>query len=349
MPTFTPAYLEQIGTQVFEAISVPADEASLVAKELVYANLLGMDSHGIIRVPQYVNTIADGEIVPGAKTTLSKETATTAIVDGGHNFGQVVAFRALDIALEKARTHNISCVLAHNCNHVGRLGAYPQRAAEQDMICLATTTWPMYGHHVAPFGGREGRLSTNPIAYGIPTDDHPVLADFATSVMSEGKVRVSLHQGNPLPDNAIVDSAGKPTNDPADFYGPPKGAMLTFGGLVGYKGYALSLLVEILGATLAGIQVDDPERLGNGLCLIVINPAAFGDLINFKALMADVSTYMKSAELADGFQEILMPGELDFRNVARRQQEGIPLADTTWTQIQKAAHSVGVEVKIESE
>ena len=346
MPTFAPDYLERIGTQVFEAISVPADEAVLVAKELVYANLLGMDSHGIIRVPQYVNTIAEGEIVPGAATTIHKETSTTAIVDGGHNFGQVVAFRALDIALEKARSHNVSCVLAHNCNHVGRLGAYPQRAAEQDMICLATTTWPIYGHHVAPFGGSEGRLSTNPIAYGIPTNGPPVLADFATSVMSEGKVRVSLHQGKELPDNAIVDAEGKPTNDPAKFYGPPKGAMLTFGGMVGYKGYALSLLVEILGATLAGIQIDDQDRLGNGLCLIVINPTAFGELDNFKGLMDGVSSYMKSAALADGFQEILMPGELDFRSVAQRQEEGIPLADTTWAQIQAAAQSVGVDLSV---
>ena len=342
MPTFTPAYLEQVGTHVFEALSVPSDEAALVAKELVYANLLGMDSHGVIRIHQYANSIAKGDIVPGAPTTVHKETPTTAVVEGGNNFGQVVAFRALDMALEKARNQNVSCVLAHNCNHVGRLGAYAQRAAEQDMLCLATTTWPIYGHHVAPFGGREGRLSTNPIAYGIPTDGHPVVADFATSVMSEGKIRVALHQGKELPNNAIVDAEGKPTTDPAKFYGPPKGAMLTFGGMVGYKGYALSLLVEILGATLAGIQIDDTERLGNGLCLIVINPTAFGDLAHFKGLMDGVATYMKSAELADGFQEIFMPGELDFRNVARRQQDGIPLADTTWAQIQETAQAAGV-------
>lgn len=342
MPTFTPEYLEQVATQVFEAVSVPPDEAALVAKELVYANLLGMDSHGVIRVPQYVNTIAKGDIVPGAATTVHKETPTTAVVDGGQNFGQVVAFRALDIALEKARSNNVSCVLAHNCNHVGRLGAYAQRAAEEDLICLATTTWPIYGHHVAPFGGREGRLSTNPIAYGIPTDGRPIVADFATSVMSEGKVRVSLHQGKSLPDNAIVDAEGKPSNDPAKFYGPPKGAMLTFGGIVGYKGYALSLLVEILGATLAGIAIDDQERVGNAVCLIVIDPTAFGALDHFKALMDGVSAYMKSAELADGFQEILMPGEIDFRKVEQRQREGISLADTTWSQIQEAAQSAGV-------
>ena len=213
---------------------------------------MGMDSHGVIRIPQYVQSIGQGELAPGAPTLVSKDTPTTAIVTGGGNFGQVVAFRALDIALEKARSNNLSCVIAHECYHVGRAGAYPQRAAEQGFVCLAVATWPKIGHHVAPFGGREGRLSTNPVAYAAPTDGDPILADFATSVLSEGKVRVALHTGRSVPPNSIVDAGGKMTRNPADFYGPPRGAILPFGGDVGYKGYALSLLVEILGGTLFG-------------------------------------------------------------------------------------------------
>jgi uncharacterized oxidoreductase len=342
MPNFTSAYLEKLTTRIFEANAVPSDEAALVAKELVYANLLGMDSHGVIRIPQYTEALESGDIVSGAPTTITKETATTAIVDGGDNFGQVVAFRALDLAVEKAKEQNISCVLAQRCNHVGRLGAYPQRAADQEMIGLALVTWPSYGHHVAPFGAREGRLSTNPIAYGAPTNGDPILSDFATSVLSEGRIRVALHSDQPVPENTIVDAEGKATTDPAGFYGPPKGAIMPFGGPVGYKGYALSLLVEILGGTLAGSVVDDPDRLGNGLSLIVINPAAFTPLGNFKDLMAGVTAYMKSAAPAEGFEEVMMPGEREFQNVARRQEEGITLADTTWTQITEVAEQLGV-------
>ncbi|MBV7335468.1 Ldh family oxidoreductase [Chloroflexi bacterium TSY] len=342
MPKFTPDYLENLATKIFVAAEVPQNEAALVAKELVYANLLGMDSHGVIRIPQYVGDIEGGHIVPGAPTRVTKETPTTAIVEGGNNFGQVVAFRALDLAVEKARIHNVSCIIAQECNHVGRLGAYPQRAAEQEMICIASATWPAYGHHVAPFGAREGRLSTNPISYGVPTEEEPVLADFATSVVAEGRIRVSLHQDRELPYEAIVDAEGRPTREPAKFYGPPKGAILPFGGAVGYKGYALSLLVEILGGTLAGQVLDAPERVGNGLSLIVINPTAFTPLGDFKQLIQGVSEYMKSAALAEGVDEILMPGEREFRNVAQREKEGIELGETTWEQIVETAEKVGL-------
>ena len=345
MAAFASTYLEQLTTQIFQAASVPSDEAALIARELVYANLLGMDSHGVIRIPQYMEYIDNAEIVPGAPTTVKKETPTTAIVDGGDNFGQVVAFRALDLAVKKAREQNISCVLAQRCNHVGRLGSYPQRAADQEMIALALATWPSYGHHVAPFGAREGRLSTNPIAFGAPTGGDPLLSDFATSVLSEGRIRVALHSDQPLPENTIVDAQGKATCDPAAFYGPPGGAILPFGGPVGYKGYALSLLVEILGGTLAGSVVDDPDRLGNGLCLIVINPAAFTPLGDFKQLMEGVGAYMKSAAPAEGFEEVMLPGEKEFQTVARRKAEGIPLANTTWEQILEVAERLGVPIK----
>ena len=344
MPTLKADYLEQVTAEIFTAATVPPDEAALMAQELVYANLMGVDSHGVIRIPQYIEAIKRGEIVPGAATTVVKESSTTALIEGGDNFGQVVAFRALEIALDKARTHNISCVLAHRCNHVGRLGAYPQKAAEQDMICLATATWPSHGHAVAPFGGREARLATNPIAYGVPAKAQPILSDFATSVMAEGKIRVLRNKGGRLPDQAVLNAEGKVTHDPNQFYGPPRGAILPFGGDVGYKGYALSLLVEILGGTLAGSLIDDETRLGNGLCLIVINPTAFTELGHFKTLMESLFSYMKATPPAEGFEEVFLPGELDFQTVARRQADGIQLDDTTWDHIRQAAQGLDITI-----
>ena len=345
MPTFKADYLEQVTAQIFAAAAVPDDEATLMAHELVYANLMGVDSHGVIRIPQYIESIEQGEIKPGAPTTVVKESSTTALIEGGDNFGQVVAFRALEIAINKARSHNVSCVIAHRCNHVGRLGAYPQKAAEKDMICLATATWPSIGHAVAPFGGREARLSTNPIAYGVPTKAQPVLSDFATSVMSEGKIRVVRNKGGRLPDQVVLNHEGQATNDPNQFYGPPRGAILPFGGSVGYKGYALSLLVEILGGTLAGGAIDDETRLGNGLWLLVINPAAFTELGHFKEIMEGLSSFMKATPPAEGFEEVFLPGELDFKTVAQRQEAGLSLDDTTWNHIRQAAEGVGVTIE----
>jgi uncharacterized oxidoreductase len=346
MPTFKVDYLERITAQIFAAAAVPEDEACLMGHELVYANLIGVDSHGVIRIPQYIEAIEQGEIKPGGPTTVVKESTTTALIEGGDNFGQVVAFRALDIAVNKARSHNVSCVLAHRCNHVGRLGAYPQKAAKQDMICLATATWPVHGHSVAPFGGRKARLATNPIAYGVPTKAQPLLSDFATSVMAEGRIRVVRNQGGRLPDQVVLNHEGQATNDPNQFYGPPRGAILPFGGPVGYKGYALSLLVEILGGTMAGSLVDDETRLGNGLCLIVINPSAFTELNHFKEMMEGLSSFMKATPPAEGFDEVFLPGELDFQRVARRQEDGIPLDDTTWDHIKQAGERFGITLSV---
>ena len=212
------------------------------------------------------------------------------------------------------------------------------------MICLATATWPVYGHAVAPFGGREARLATNPIAYGVPTKAQPLLSDFATSVMAEGKIRVLRNKGGRLPDQAVLNPEGKVTHDPNQFYGPPRGAILPFGGHVGYKGYALSLLVEILGGTLLGSLIDDETRLGNGLCLIIINPTAFTELDHFKQLMASLFSFMKETPPAEGFEQVFLPGELDFQTVARRQADGIPLDETTWDHIRQAGQGLGITI-----
>ena len=344
MPVFAPKYLEQLGTRIFTGCGTPAADAWLVAKALVDANLMGLESHGVIRIRQYVSYVEQGQIVPGAAITVVKETSATAIVDCGKNFGQVGAFKALEIAIRKARENSISCVVTRHCNHVGRLGAYPQKAAEQDMICLLTANGDFGGHFVAPWGGKKGRLATNPLAYDAPTKGYPVLADIATSVLSEGKIRVLLHENQPLPDNAVLDADGKVTRNPGRFYGPPMGAILPFGGEVGYKGFALSLLVEILSGTLAGNAITDETVFGNGLCFIVINPAAFIDMENFKLLMEELTAYMKSTPLAEGFDEILLPGERDFRKMEQTTEGGITLDDRTWEQIVETARGLGVAI-----
>ena len=287
--------------------------------------------------------IRDGTIIPGAPIVVLKETPTTAIVDGGWNFGLVAAHRAMEIAISKAREYHTVCVLTNRCGHAGRVGTFTQYAAERGFLALAVCNSPRHGHFVLPWGGSEGRLATNPISFAVPTDfGYPILADFSTSASPEGKIRLYRDQGKNLPEGWIVDAQGQPSTAPADFYGPPMGAILPFGGETGYRGYALSLLVEILGATLVGhdITVDRP---GNDVAFILIDVSAFQPLGHFHQLIARLRDYLKSSPPAEGFAEVLLPGEPEFRTAEIRQRNGIEISDAIWDEVLRSSRSVGVQ------
>ena len=212
------------------------------------------------------------------------------------------------------------------------------------MIAIATCNSPISGHCVLPFGGREGRLATNPIAYGIPASGDPIIADFATSVAPEGKIRVYHHQDKPLPQGWIVDAAGNPTTDAKDFYGPPRGGILPLGGAAGHKGFALGLLVEILGSVLNGIATTDREAVGNGCCFVAVDPSAFCPEEQFSDEVSRTIDYMKSSPPAPGFEEVLVPGEIEFRTARRRSTEGVPVDETTWQAIGEHAERLRVSI-----
>jgi hydroxycarboxylate dehydrogenase B len=342
MPTLQVDALRRLTRQVFEACRSPAPEAAIVAEHLVTSSLMGVDSHGLMRIPEYVREIREGGIRPGSPITVVKETETTATVDCAWNFGQVGATRAIQTAIEKARARHSSCVITRRCGHIGRLGAYVDLAARQGYLALGVCSSPRHGHFVLPWGGREARLATNPVAFGIPANSGlPVIADFSTSATPEGKIRLYRDQGKKLPEGWIVDGSGVPSTNPADFYGPPMGAILPFGREAGYRGFALSLLVEVLSATLSGqdITIDRP---GNGVGFIVVDVSAFLPMEQFCQLIEGLRGYIKSSAPAEGFDEVLLPGEPEFRTAKVRQETGIPLDDTTWRAILAAAESVGV-------
>jgi uncharacterized oxidoreductase len=329
-------------TDVFQAVGAPPDEAAIVADHLVTASLLGYDTHGVVRISQYVQEVEKGMICPGGQVTIEQETPTTAVVDCGWNFGQVGGFRAVDLAIEKARTQKTSTVVARRCNHAGRLGAYTTRAAEQNFCAIGVCNSPIHGHFVAPFGGREGRLATNPISFAIPANGQPpIVADFSTAEASEGAIRLHQSQGKPLPAGWVIDAEGRATTDPGAFYGPPRGAILPFGGSRGYRGFALSLLVEVLGGLLGGSCITQ-QQPGNGLAFIVIDVSAFVTPEQFSAMMGELREYVKSAAPAQGWQEVMLPGEPDLRTRERRLAEGIPIDDHNWNLMEAVAAKVGV-------
>jgi uncharacterized oxidoreductase len=246
--------------------------------------------------------------------------------------------------IEIARLQGTACVITRRCNHIGRVGAWVQLAAEAGMIALATCNSPLHGHSVLPWGGRDGRLGTNPIAYAVPTGGLPIVADFSTSIAPEGKIRFYRNEGKPVPDGWIKGADGKPTNDPNAFYGPPRGGILPLGGAAGHKGFALGLLVEILGNVLAGFSSQDPNVFGNGVCFIVVNPSAFCTVDRFRLLMDETVAYIKSSRPAPGFEEVLLPGEVEFRTLLHREQAGIPVDDATLEAMRRHGVRLGVDV-----
>ncbi len=340
--------LLQFTEEVFRACGSPRAEAAIVAQHLVTANLMGYDTHGVIRVPQYLDHVRQGVIVPGAPIHIQQETATTAIVECGWNFGQVGGRRAMELAVEKARQQHVSTVVVRHANHAGRLGAYTQQAAEQGMLAIAVCNSPIHGHFVLPWGGTEGRLATNPISFAFPGNPNgPILADFSTAESSEGAIRLHLNLGKQVPPGWIVDSGGTPTSDPAAFYGPPQGAILPFGGSKGYRGFALAILVEVLGGIMGGSSTL-MKQPGNGLGFIVVDISAFLDPEQFKTLVGEMREYIKSSPPAPGHDEVFLPGEPDYKNMERRKRDGISIDGNTWEQIVAAASTVGVATPVES-
>src|SRR5271169_1573906 len=214
MPKIAAERLTEIGQALFEAAGAPRAEAELVMRHIVAANLVGHDSHGVIQIPTYIERIKVGHIVPGAPWTIVQESAATTVVDGHWGFGYVVNERAMRLTIEKAGRANVAAATVFRQGHIGRLGGYTLMAAEAGMIGLITADSGRSPKGVAPFGGREARLGTNPISVAVPSDlDGPLFLDMATSAVAAGKVALAAARNEQVPAGWIIDRDGKPTTD----------------------------------------------------------------------------------------------------------------------------------------
>ena len=345
MPNFTQNQLQKITTDIFEAAGVPSDEVEVIGELLVASNLAGHDSHGVIRIPQYIGLIESGLIQPGAPMEIERESASHALLNGNWGFGHVIAQKAMSLAIEKAKSSTISAISVYNCNHIGRIGSYPLMAAEAGMVGITMVNAGGTALYVAPFGGRDGRLATNPIAIATPTrEGHPILLDITSSVVAQGKIRVAVNRGEPVPLGWLINNEGEPTQDPQDLMESPQGALLPLGGIAGHKGYALGLMIDILGGALsgAGCSGSGNTRLQNGVLMIALDVANFTPLDDFYEHVDGLVAHVKASPTAPGFDEILAPGEIEARQTEHRLRDGIPIDDETWRQIQEAAAEVGI-------
>lgn len=345
MKKYSSTYLTKLGTSLFQACGVSLEHATIVAEHLVESNLMGLDSHGVIRIPWYVELVMRETIKPAGEVTVAEDKGSTVIVDCGFNFGQVSGVWATELAIERAKAYGISAVVTRNGNHTGRLGAYTIQAAREGMFALLMCNWGKRGHFVAPFGGSSARFATNPLSFAAPSSGDPIVLDMSTSAVSEGKLRVCLNRGEPLGAHLIVNARGQSSCDPKAFYGPPRGAILPLGDESGYKGTGLAMMVEILCGTLAGnLITDESISDGNGLCVIMIDISRFVEVERFKQLVDEMICYVKSSAAREGYDNVWVPGELDFEKRRRLLQEGIELDETTWQQIVEVGRELEVDV-----
>ena len=334
MPSIAPETLHDTGKDIFKAAGASEEEAQIVMEHLVGANLAGHDSHGVILIPSYINRIKRGHIVPGAPLEIERESPTTAHLNGNWGFGYVVTTRAMEMAIEKAKTQNVAAITIHLQSHVGRLADYPLMAAKAGMIGMITCDSGRGPKSVVPFGGRVARLGTNPISVAFPSDlEAPIFLDMATSAVAAGKIRVQQNRGLPAGPGWILDKDGNPTTNVDDFY--DGGAILPMGGDQAHKGYVLSFMVETLSGILTslGFGIDPQGRHNDGTFISVFNVNAFRPLEEFKRDMEEFVQYIKDTPTAAGFDEVLYPGELEHRTAQQRRRDGIFVEDETWNQL----------------
>jgi LDH2 family malate/lactate/ureidoglycolate dehydrogenase len=333
--------LRQRICEIFCAADCPEPVARRVAASLVENNLTGHDSHGVIRVPYYVRSVQEGRVQPRAEIRVVKESATTAILDCGHNFGQVAARQGMELAIAKAQAHDIAIVALQRCTHTGRLGEYVVMAADRGLMGLMACHGTARGGIVAPFGGIGRALGSNPIAWGIPGGDgKPIFLDYATSIVAQGKIQVAADKGQELPEGWLLDKHGEPTRNPHDQF--DGGVMLPFGG---HKGYALSVLVELVAGGLSGAGpalLPDYQR-AQGVVQIAVNLEVFQGADAHRRMVAEFAAGLKETPRAADCDEILLPGEPEWRCKEARERDGIPLPEKTWARICETAASLGLE------
>jgi uncharacterized oxidoreductase len=344
MPILTASELRDLCITLLSAWNAPEHEAEIVADCLVRSNLEGHDSHGVLRLPQYLERIDSGQIQPGASITTVREAKAMAALDGGWNFGQVIATRVAEMAIAKAKDCSQATVTAFHCNHVGRLARYCQMAVDNDCIGIMAVNGHGGDQGTAPFGGTDRRLSTNPIGFGFPTGkEFDIILDMTTSVAAGGKMRVAQNLGKSVPEGWLLDGDGKPTTDPDDYFGPPPGCSLPFGG---HKGFGLSLVVDILAGALSesGCSRPDPEASANAVFFQAIHIESFTNMDEFRHQVDRLVDHVKASPPAEGFDEIMVPGEASSNRIVEREEQGIPIDDKTWETLTSAAQTKGISL-----
>lgn len=337
--------LRDFATALFVAAGLSIEEADIIAKSLVEANLRGYDSHGVMRIPSYIDKIRNREVVPGAAFKVTKDLPSLLMADGNWGFGQVQCKRLTEQLIAKCKSAGIAIGTLRQTTHVGRLGEYCEMAADAGLVAMAMVNTHGTSKWVAPPGGAAARLGTNPIAFGIPDRDAPLLLDFSTSATSEGKVRIHSFSQESCPPGWLLDSAGRPTGDAGVLYRDPRGTILPMGGDQPYKGFGLGLMAEVFaGALSEGVCSQEVPRNPKGNCVFMqlIDPELFCGATQFDDQVSDLLEFVRSCPRADGVEEISLPGDRARRAYEVRSVDGIPFDERNWEKLAELANELGV-------
>jgi LDH2 family malate/lactate/ureidoglycolate dehydrogenase len=323
MPVVHAAPLERLARAMFEKVGTPADIAGFVAAMLVDSNLKGVDTHGVMQIPGYLDWIAEGFLKPAARPSVAKETATMAVVRGNSGF-------------DKAKQSQVSAVGLIDCTHTGRVGFFVERAVAREVFAMvvggggANPDWQT----VAPWGGAKALIGNDPYGFGFPGGRFgPIVVDISSSAVAGGKLALArAKQSKAVPEGWILDAEGRPSTDLADM---AKGGMqLPVGG---HKGYALGVVAELVGHGLLG------SLKGYDWLVVALDIAAFRPIADYLAGAEAFLAAVKSVPLAPGFTEVLLPGEPEARAAAERGATGIPIPESTWEAITSSARKLGLD------
>ncbi len=345
--------LEAFVADIFASAGCSKDEGGRIGRYLVSANLSGHDSHGVVRVPRYASQKKAGTVLADVQVEVVVDTPVIAVVDGKYGFGQTVTPQAVRIGIDKCKANGLSAVTLRNAGHVGRVGDWAEMAAAEGLVSIHFVN-ASGSVLVAPYGGVDRRFSTAPYCVGIPRPgEDPLVLDFATSIVAEGKVLVASQGGKKVPEGALIGADGKPSNDPHLLYGDytptgPRdhskgtGAIQAFGD---HKGSGLAFMCEMLGGSFSGNGATDPKRgrFANGMLSFYLDPKVFDPAGFFPKDIAKYVGFVKSSRPSAPGGEILVPGEPEARMRKKRLAEGVPLPDDTWAAIVETARSVGLD------
>lgn len=336
--------LTQFVASLFDASAVPTDEATQIAESLVGANLCGHESHGVVRVMEYVALMQRGELRASVPLDVLTETPGLLVCDGNLGFGQVQMRHLIDRLEPKARELGVATGTLRRCGHVGRLGEWVEDIAQRSLAGLLTVNDNGVLKCVAPPGGTDPCISTNPVAIGVPTNEAPMVVDASTSVVANGKIRVAQISGQDVPDGWLLDSEGQSTNDPNTRFADPPGSILPMGG---YKGFGLGLLFDMLVGGLSGGNcppAPDGAVECNNVLLVMFDPERFSGLTAFQAEADRLTDFARNGRRQTGVDSIRLPGDRSGHLRAERLQSGVPIDGGTWSELVQLASSLNVTV-----
>ena len=319
-------------------------EVEAVVGNLVEANLRGHDSHGIGMLPRYAEAFLEGGLQPNTQVKTLLDAGALLRLDGQAGFGQVIGQQAMALGIARAKAQGSCIVALGNSHHLGRIGAWAEQAADAGLVSMHFVN-VIARAIVAPYGGGDARFGTNPFCAGVPlAGREPVILDFATSMIAQGKTRVAMNKGELVAPDCLIDDQGRPTREPRFAVVPPLGALLTFGG---HKGSGLAMMCELLGGALASGMTQREDNSGkrrvlNGMLSVLIDPAALADRAAFEAEAIGFLDWARAAPPREGFDAVLTAGEPERAMRAQRVANGVPVDSTTWSEILAAAGKLGV-------